>query len=288
MKSNALTRIIILSITIVILLGILLWGMSFDGFSFSPVSISIGDSDMKDANVAARGEEVHVDASKVKDLDILWVAGNITVQPGDVEDIVFSESGVRDERYAMVWKQTGSKLTIQFCKNSVSEINLDDTLTKDLTITVPRDWTCNGLDVDAAAANVDVNDLIIREVDIDGASGECDFRNCDVGTIDLDTASGDVKFYGSLQELDCDAASASFYAELTNVPTRIDMDSMSGDLDITLPADSGFSVSMDAMSGDFSSDFETTIRNGSYVHGDGACRIDFDGMSGDLNIRKGN
>ncbi len=288
MKSNALTRIIIFSITIVILLGILFWGMSFDGFSFSPVSISFGNSDMKDANVAARGEEVHVDASKVKDLDILWVAGNITVQPGDVEDIVFSESGVRDDRYLMVWKQTGSKLTIQFCKTSTTSINLDDSLSKDLTITVPQDWICNSLDIDAAAANVDVCDLTIRDVDIDGASGECDFRNCDVGTIDLDTASGDVKFYGSLQELDCDAASASFYAELTNVPTRIDMDSMSGDMDITLPADSGFSVSMDAMSGDFSSDFETTIRNGSYVHGDGACRIDFDGMSGDLNIRKGN
>ena len=288
MKTNAITRIIIFSITIVILLGILLWGMSFDGFSFSPVSISIGDSDMKDANVAARGEEVHVDASKVKDLDILWVAGNITVQPGDTEEIVFIESGVRDDRYLMVWKQTGSKLTIQFCKTSTTSINLDDSLSKDLTITVPQDWICNSLDIDAAAANVDVCDLTIRDVDMDSASGTAVFTNCAVDTIDMDTASGDAKFYGSLRELDCDAASANFYAELTNVPTRIDMDSMSGDMDITLPADSGFSVSMDAMSGDFSSDFETSIRNGNYVHGDGACRIDFSGMSGDLNIRKGN
>lgn len=287
MKSNAITRIIIFSITIVILLGILFWGMTFDGFSFSPV-IRIGSSsEMDDANVSAMGEEVHVGASQVKDLNILWVAGTITVQPGDVEDIVFSESGVSSERYAMVWKQTDSKLTIQFCKGSISGINADDSLTKDLVITVPRDWNCNSLDIDAAAASLFVNDLTIREVEIDSASGACEFENCTVDSLDLDTASGDVEFYGSLYELDCDAASASFTGVLTNNPSRINMDSMSGDLDITLPASCGFTVSMDAMSSDFSSDFETTSKNGNYVYGDGSCRINVSAMSGDVIIRMG-
>lgn len=287
MKSNAITRIIIFSITIVILLGILFWGMTFDGFSFSPVIRIGGSSDMDDANVSAMGEEVHVGASQVKDLNILWVAGTITVQPGDVEDIIFSESGVSSERYAMIWKQTDSKLTIQFCKGSVSGINADDFLTKDLVITVPRDWNCNSLDIDAAAASLFVNDLTIREVEIDSASGACEFENCTVDSLDLDTASGDVEFYGSLNELDCDAASASFTGVLTNNPSRINMDSMSGDLDITLPASCGFTVSMDAMSSDFSSDFETTSKNGNYVYGDGSCRINVSAMSGDVIIRMG-
>ena len=43
---------------------------------------------------------------------------------------------------------------------------------------------------------------------------------------------------------------------------------------------------MDALSSDFYSDFPTTVSNGNYVHGDGQCRISFNGLSGDLTIRK--
>lgn len=44
---------------------------------------------------------------------------------------------------------------------------------------------------------------------------------------------------------------------LENVPNLIKMDSMSGDLTLTLPEGAGFTVSLDAMSSDFSSDFPT-------------------------------
>ena len=129
--------------------------------------------------------------------------------------------------------------------------------------------------------------MTIREVDFDGASGTCEFENCTVDEMDIDTASGDIRFIGALDILDCDAASASVYAVLSNTPSRLDMDSMSGDLDITLPGDAGFTVTLDGMTSDFSSDFETTVKNGNQVCGDGRCRINIDAMSGDVTIRKG-
>ena len=52
------------------------------------------------------------------------------------------------------------------------------------------------------------------------------------------------------------------------------------------PDFAGFTVTMDAMSSDFITDFDTTVRNGSYVCGDGHCRIDMDAMSGDVYIRR--
>ena len=86
--------------------------------------------------------------------------------------------------------------------------------------------------------------------------------------------------------MDCDAASADILLELSNVPGRLDMDTASGDLDVVLPADAGFTVTLDSLSGDFESDFDTTMRGGSYVAGNGRCRIDVDAMSGDVTIRK--
>ena len=62
---------------------------------------------------------------------------------------------------------------------------------------------------------------------------------------------------------------------------------MSGDLELTLPEYCGFTVSMDAMSSDFTSDFPTTMQNGNHIYGDGSCSISIDAMSGDVAIRKG-
>lgn len=287
MKNNAIIRIVIFSVTILVLLGLLVWGLSsFKMFSFPRLTSSSGG--WEEAVPVSDETAVSVNADQVTNLNIEWVSGAITIQPGDVEEITFQESGISDEKYTMVWKQSGNQLSIQFCKDTISfsGFSINNVLSKDLVITVPRDWTCSSLEIDAASASLYVNDLTIRDVEIDSASGACTFDNCTVDSIDLDTASGDVKFYGSLKELDCDAASASFTGVLTNVPSRMNMDTMSGDLDITLPADCGFTVSMDAMSSDFSSDFAYTTKNGNYVCGDGACRINVSAMSGDVIIRK--
>ena len=61
---------------------------------------------------------------------------------------------------------------------------------------------------------------------------------------------------------------------------------MSGDLDLTLPGDAGFALSMNAMSSDFTTDFDTVMKNGNYVCGNGHCRINVDAMSGDVIIRR--
>lgn len=294
MKTNAIIRIVVWSIVIVLLLGLMLSVMGVFAVSRNIISDSSHGAlqlqeDPSGEYILPSGTEITISADEIKELDIEWVSGSIILQPGDVDEITFSESEVSDSKYALVWKQKGSNLSIQFCKDSITfpsfGINVD--LSKDLVITVPRDWTCNSLEIDAASTNLIVNDLTIREVDFDGASSSYEFENCNVGSFDMDGASCDMNFSGTLNELDFDGASGSIHAVLTNTPSRIDMDGMSGDLDLTLPADAGFAVSLDAMSSDFSSDFETTMKNGNYVHGNGSCRINISGMSGDVIIRKG-
>lgn len=234
------------------------------------------------------GEKDTFAASEISEIEINWVAGDILIQPGNTDQITVQEDGVTDYKYAMVLRQKGDELQISFCDEAVGKyfgVHTRSDLEKDLTILVPPDWVCETLDIECASATVEVNDLTIREVDFDGASGTCEFENCTVGEMDIDTASGDVRFVGSLEMLDCDAASASIYAVLNNVPNRLDMDSMSGDLDITLPQNAGFALSMSGLNMDFESDFDTTMKNGNYVCGDGSCRINVDAMSGDVFIR---
>ena len=236
------------------------------------------------------GYGIILDAASIRDMEIEWAAGTIRIQPKDISEIRIVEEGASQSENPMVWQVRDGKLVIQYAENKKislgSGIHWED-ITKDLIIEVPMNWKCDSMEVIAAAASLEVQDLTIREMEFDGASGTCVFENCTLENLDVDTASGDVSFRGSLGSLDCDAASANILLELSNVPRSLDLDTASGDLNVTLPADAGFTVTMDSLSGDFESDFDTTQRNGSYVAGNGRCRIDVDAMSGDVTVRKG-
>ena len=254
----------------------------------SPVDGWVNAECLKLNGVNQTGSVGSTDPAAIREIKIEWISGSVTVEPGDVQEITFLESGNGTDKYEMVWKQSGDELVIQYSKDSSIAgfgLHFGDG-SKDLTVTVPRGWVCDSLELDTASTDLTVRDMIIREMEIDSASGTAKFENCTVSSLDVDTASGDVTFTGSLSELDFEAASASFTGVLENVPNLIKMDSMSGDLTLTLPEDAGFTVSLDAMSSDFSSDFPTVKKNKSYVCGDGHCKIDVSAMSGDVSILK--
>ena len=235
------------------------------------------------------GYGVALDAASIRDMEIEWAAGSIRIQPMEITEIRISEEGVNQDAHPMVWNVRNGQLNIQYSKNTDHSFGMGLLLgehSKNLVIQVPREWQCDSLEIDAASASLEVNDLTIREMEFDGASGTCIFNNCTVEALELDTASGDVRFTGDLTQLDCDSASANILLELSNVPKSIDLDTASGDLCVVLPADAGFTVNMETMSGNFKSDFTTTNRNGSYVAGNGRCRIDVDAMSGDVTVSK--
>ena len=254
----------------------------------SPLDGWVNAECLKLNGVNQTGSAGSADPADIREIKIEWISGSVTVEAGDVQEITFLESGNGIDKYEMVWKQSGDTLTIQYSKDSSTPgfgLHIGES-SKDLSVTVPRNWVCNSLELETASADLTVRDVIIRDMEIDSASGTANFENCTVSSLDVDTASGDVTFTGSLNELDFDAASASFTGVLETVPDKVKMDSMSGDLTLTLPEDAGFTVSLDAMSSDFSSDFPTVKKNKSYVCGDGHCKIDVSAMSGDVSILK--
>ena len=287
MKTNAIIRIIIWSMVIV-LLTTLLFGVLAYGAKGSLFFTRKSEKDaltFQPSKVITPGDTVQLPASSVSELTIDWVSGSITLQPEDTDTISFYESGNSDSRYAMKWKHSGEKLVISFCQES-SGLQLNKVLKKDLTVCFPKDWACDTLEVDTASTGLSVSDLSARNVSIDSASGICEFQNCSVNNLEVDTASGDIHFTGSLNTLNVNAASASFFGVLNQVPKQIEIDSMSGDLDLTLPEDAGFLVTMDGLSNRFTSDFPTKTVKGNYLCGDGACEIEMDGLSGQVTIRK--
>lgn len=294
MKRNAVIRIIAWTITLVILVGLLIAGMGWKyrrtgtlrGLSLIDPSDPLGSLTETGASLPASADGCRIHANDISEIEIDWLAGSIRISPSDsAQDIEVRETEVSDSRYKMVCRQQGRTLKIGYCENSLRNVLGKNPLNKDLTITVPRNFSLKELEIDAASAELSVRDLTIQEVSVDTASGECKFENCAVDTLDVDTASGSVYFEGSLNKLDCDSASAGVQAVLSNVPYEIDLDTASGSLTLFLPEDAGFTAKLDTMSGSFDSTLDFSVKNGKYVRGNGACDIDVSSMSGGVTIR---
>lgn len=281
MKRSALIRIILYFILAAALLGILLAGLKFDRFGFLP-SFRRSES----ANADAILQSSSVPASRIQDLSIDWVSGSITLGPGESSNITVTEAG-NDASRPMVLKQSGSTLIVQYCDSQKSLLGTNPE--KDLFISVPIGWQCRELEIDAASTDIVISDLTIEEVEIDTASGNSKFADCNVDSLEMSSASGDLDFTGTLREMKFSGAFADAMLLLYNVPKSISMDSMSGNLDLTLPEDCSFTVSKDLLSGSFETDFEVDRDDGHISHRSSSseCKIDVDGMIAGIRITRG-
>ena len=289
MKASAIIRIIVFSVAIILLSYILLGTFSMNYYFENGRLNSYEMAEPRPTEAALDGTQLDFSA-QIQNIEIEWVAGSISIHPSDsLSNIIVEERSPAESQHNMVVKQSGQTLKIKFCEESIkfSSFGINADVSKDLVIRVPKNWNCNNLEIDAAATDVTIQDLTIRELDFDGASGNLILNHCNITDLDVDTASGDVEFVGTLDHLDFDAASAKFYGEFNNLPRSLKMDTLSGDLELVLPEYTGFELNMDAMSGAFDTDFPVGKHDKAYICGDGQCKIKVSAVSGDVSILKG-
>ena len=182
MKRNALGRVILYSLLILVLTGILVSAILSEFYLFQ---FSAGD------NVPKEG---HVATSDVKRLEIDWVAGSVTIQKANVDHIAFQESAPDGCKYEMEYSCENGTLVISYSKQ-VFSFSIRSIPSKDLTILVPMDWNCEELSIEGISLDVSIQDLSVDQMELDGISCE-------------------MVFSGKLQELQIDGISCNVHLNL--------------------------------------------------------------------------
>lgn len=273
MKGKAIARIVLFSMIALVLLCVLLAGLGLSSFA-KPVSSQI-------VSVQSTGSEYEFALEEVSGLAISWASGDIDIQPTDQDTVTVSEE--RSGGSSMVVRHRGSTLEIAFGENKW-RLGGGKSTQKDLSVRVPRDWLCQSLEISAAAAGIWVDGLPITNVVLNTASGDCAFTDCTVEKMQVNAVSGDLDYSGVLKKLELKGASADCNLWLSDAPAAIEMNTASGDLNLTLPDNCGFTLDRSSLSGAFQSDFTTTTENDKIVCGDGTCQITFSSLSGNINI----
>lgn len=238
--------------------------------------------------------------AKIDRMEVHWDSGSVLVSEQDVEEIQIS---CKSKEETLLWKVENGTLYIR-CKRSWANLFGITARTGALQIVLPEGYSLSEAEFTSSSAGVTLNDLNIGSVSVDGASadvtlnscafdkleintasGACELKDSTVTRFDMDTASGNAKLQGKLTEVYYSAVSGDLTLLAQEAPRHIEAESVSGNSTVYLPADSGFTASLESVSGDLmTSGFAVTRVNDSYVCGDGSAVYRFESVSGDVQL----
>lgn len=327
MKKSAIFTIVACSIAVVILAGVMVVGMTSDGFGIG--TLLEGEPD------AANGREYSYTwdpaETEVEGLDISWISGSIDLKVGSGPLIRITERSNRDlkENEKLELSSSNGTLKIKW-NNEFISFSLFHNKSKSLTVEVPKEvaekleklncsntsgtitasgFTAEEMEFSSTSGRLELSALNAQEADFNTTSGDIELdgvkaveelhANTTSGSVRLDgastekatlnTVSGSVEYAGTAKELEAGSVSASVSAELDQCPERVDMDSVSGGLTLSIPENDGFEAEFSSVSGTFSSDFPTTGdsgKSGRALYSGGKAKFSFSTTSGSMEVRK--
>lgn len=235
------------------------------------------------------GGEIRVPAEGITALDIDWVAGDVKIMVTDGEEIVVTEHvdrGIPAE-YALQL-EADNTLRIRY-SNDVWGIDMPE---KDLTVLLPRTVAENltAVYLSGVSADFAVDRLTVRDAfSFDTTSGKLktEALMATGAKADVNSVSGDIELDGSFREVKAGSTSGEIDLKLRNGPAAVEVSTVSGEVDVELPAGTGFTLDYSTVSGELEYDFPLTkSKDGKYVCGDGACRIEVGTTSGSLSVER--
>lgn len=244
----------------------------------------------------------------VERVEIHWLSGSVAVQAHGKNTISFSEEANRKltEDDCLYYRLDGTTLLIQFCRSGRWDLN---GLEKDLTVLLPEELLLKDLKIDSVSAEIAAEGIGTEEADLNTVSGDIRLTDCIITKLaELDTVSGAAaaELTQPLESLRAGTVSGrveiaapeigAFHGDSTSgavslavdiAPRELDIDTVSGDVILSLPEEADFALEVDTVSGNFSSELPCAQKNGRYLCGSGTGIYEIDTTSGDIRLQRG-
>lgn len=308
MKASAIIRICVWTFVALILCAVLVLGLVFNGFDFDFLSFAWNRYTFDDANTYTVGGTT-LGADAIHSIDVEWVSGSVRIAATGEDNIIVRETVTSDSRDSLRWRIRDGELQIRYCKPRLFGISLPE---KNLEILLPASMLpengglrnvkienvssridigelgISNLDIENVSGHIDIGNSVIDSLDLETVSGGVNTLNTRIGELDLATVSGNIIVEGEVRYIDLSGVSARLLVNSSVCPDKVSVETVSGMVNLTIPADSGFRLTLDSVSGSLNApDFSVTARgNGEYLCGDGYADFDIETVSGMVNIQK--
>ena len=256
----------------------------------------------------------------VKNLDISWTAGKVTVVYHAGNTVTLEESAKRElsQDEQLQWWMDGDTLRVQFTKPGL-HLNMPS---KELTVTLPEgmelaqaaihttsgdietsalkaellvlDSTSGHIAVTAEAKNAEINatsgDQLVRLsgeaeiVRINSTSGDIDAEVEKAVIFESASTSGSVRMKAAeCREAKANSTSGKIDVSLGKLE-KLNIGATAGDVTARLPEDPGFTAKVSTTAGKFTSDIALAKDGDKYVCGDGSAQVEIGTTAGDVRL----
>lgn len=238
------------------------------------VSISDGDvevlSGWDDLGASAVTGGGSVPADGIENIDIVWVSGSVRVERAETDAIEIGEKAGSSlgSDLQLRYRVKDGTLRIVFCRPGLRVGSVPE---KDLVVRVPETLadSIRSLKLDTVSAGAAVTGLSGKTLDVNTVSGSTEVRE------------------GAFRKIAGDSVSGNLYILPTALPDTLDFNAVSGSLTLVLPAENdGFTIELDSVSGSVNCPVPVQVSGDEYRYGNGACEIDCDTVSGNVNIEE--
>jgi len=289
-SKRSIPKLIFLAAAMICALALLITGCAVTSIEY------YDDASRYSVGGGSISEEIH-------SLEINWMSGEVKISAYDGEVITFSETGAKTEDQKMRYLAERGVLRIQY---QASGINIGWPASKTLEVKIPRGMaqnlkngdvelaganaTLNGLgfasfEIETASGNVTATDSAFARLEADTASGDYRLENCAIDSVEMSAASGDTTIDGAVGSVEFDSASGNLTIYSNETPKKLAIDTASGDIKMTIPADAQFICEYDTASGDIEiNGFSGNYRDDEFICGNGVNEYEFETASGDITI----
>lgn len=182
---------------------------------------------------------------------------------------------------------------LNFVKNLKLTIYIPNTYKNDLSIgTTSGDISIsntnlNNLNINSTSSDIELNNVSSTNSTISTTSGDIDLSNVNFTSSNIKTSSGDISSNSSLLgNTQIETTSGEIELHLNDIGTNNTISSTSGDVELSIPSDIGYTLSFNTVSGDLSTHNGIETNNGikNFVNGDGNKTLNISTVSGDLEF----
>lgn len=232
------------------------------------------------------------DKTDITILDIDWITGDVKVRLTN-NDTITVEEMVSDNGYdahPMVVTDDSGILKIRYADKAW--MNAIDPPQKALTVYLPREVAENLTEVSfsSVSADFDVNPLTVREkFAFSSVSGDLktDAITAENVNAEVSTVSGKIELDGSFLRVTGESTSGKIDVKLRNCPEKLNIVTVSGDVELELPDSTNFWLGYDTVSGEIDCEVPVQRDGEHYYRGlSMGCDISISTTSGDLKIER--
>lgn len=239
----------------------------------------------------------------IENIDISWIAGDVTVVSHEGATLVVEETFNENEDMRLRYLVEDGTLKIKFCASGKQNFN---TTEKDLTVKIPK-TTLRAFKFSGISADLNLNCTVVDSVEASTTSGNIVLIGCNViSLVKVNTISGKTEvnlmapmneFNGkstsgtfsvnapSVTQVDVGTVSGDISLTVTTEPDQLIVDTTSGNVNLTLPRNSAFTLEYHSTSGEVRSDLPYTKSSKKYIFGVGNKGYMVSTVSGNLWIK---